>query len=220
MRNIIVAALLMIGLNVSAQEVYTSSGKPPGVKQKEMERRKRDKEKGFDASRIIVGGTLGFGMADKVIAFSISPMVGYRITDKLAAGVGFGYQYYKQKDYFELVNYNTNEVYYRDYKASMISASIWSRYLVFEKMFVHAEYEHNFFSFQNYRPIYTSNNQFYVDEFKERIDVPCLLLGVGYRQPIGENASIYIMGFYDVLQRDYSPYKGSIQPRIGFTVGF
>ena len=133
MRNIIVAALLMIGLNVSAQEVYTSSGKPPGVKQKEMERRKRDKEKGFDASRIIVGGTLGFGMADKVIAFSISPMVGYRITDKLAAGVGFGYQYYKQKDYFELVNYNTNEVYYRDYKASMISASVWSRYLVLKR---------------------------------------------------------------------------------------
>jgi len=217
MKRIIIVLLLCAGFTASAQEVYTSSGKAPGVKQRELDRRKKKDDKGFDASRLVVGGTLGFGMGDKVLAFNIAPMVGYRITDKLAAGIGFGYQYYKQSDFFEITNYDSNQVYYRDFKASMISASVWARYLIFEKLFVHAEYEHNFFKYNHYEWNYVSNE---ISEMKENLDVPSVLLGVGYRQPIGSNASIYIMGFYDVLQRDYSPYKGSIQPRIGFTIGF
>ncbi|HRO41389.1 MAG TPA: hypothetical protein PL009_01050 [Flavipsychrobacter sp.] len=217
MKQIIIVLLVCAGFTASAQEVYTSSGKAPGEKRKELDRRKKKNEKGFDASRLVIGGTLGFGMADKVLAFNIAPMVGYRITDKLAAGVGFGYQYFKQDDFFEIVNYNTNEVYFRDFKASMISASVWARYLILERLFAHAEYEHNFFSFDDYEYNYVRNE---IDKFKEKIDVPSVLLGGGYRQPIGENASMYIMGFYDVLQREFSPYRGSIQPRIGFTIGF
>jgi len=217
MKRIIIVLLIFAGFSASAQEVYTSSGKAPGEKRKELDRKKKKKENGFDLSRLVVGGTLGFGMGDQVISFNIAPMVGYRITDKLAAGVGFGYQYFKQNDFFEIVNYNTNEVYFRDFKASMISASVWARYLIFDRMFAHAEYEHNFFSFDDYEYNYLRND---IDKIKERINVPSVLLGVGYRQPIAENASMYIMGFYDVLQEEYSPYRGSIQPRIGFTIGF
>jgi len=217
MKQVVLILLLCAGVTASAQEVYTSSGKAPGVKQREMDRRKKKNDKGFDASRLIIGGTLGFGMGDKVLAFNIAPMVGYRVTDKLAVGVGFGYQYYKQDDALYLQDLNGNKSYY-DFKANMISASVWGRYLILEKLFVHAEYEHNFFSFDDYR--YDQQGNGTIEKYKERLDVPSVLLGVGYRQPIGENASIYIMGFYDVLQRDYSPYKGSIQPRIGFTIGF
>jgi hypothetical protein len=206
--------LIALGFTASAQEVYTSSGRPVGAKPKQQKKQKPD---GFDWSRIVVGGTLGFGMGDNTLAFSVAPVIGYRITDKLAAGIGFGYQYYKQKDFFQIVDYNTNNIYYRDYKASMMSASVWARYLIFDKLFVHAEYEHNFFSFNDYQFNYNTGQ---IDASKLRINVPSVLLGVGYRQPISENASVYIMGFYDVLQKEYSPYKGSIQPRIGFTVGF
>jgi hypothetical protein len=214
MKQLITVLLITLGFTASAQEVYTSSGRPVGAKQKQQ---KKQEPQGFDWNRIVVGGTLGFGMGDNTVAFSIAPVIGYRITDKLAAGIGFGYQYYKQKDFFEIVDYNTNNVYYRDYKASMMSASVWARYLIFDKLFVHAEYEHNFFKFNDYEFNYNTNQ---VDASKLRIDVPSVLLGVGYRQPISENASVYIMGFYDVLQKEYSPYKGSIQPRIGFTIGF
>lgn len=214
MKQLITVLLITLGFTASAQEVYTSSGRPVGAKQKQQ---KKQEPQGFGWNRIVVGGTLGFGMGDNTVAFSIAPVIGYRITDKLAAGIGFGYQYYKQKDFFEIVDYNTNNVYYRDYKASMMSASVWARYLIFDKLFVHAEYEHNFFKFNDYEFNYNTNQ---VDASKLRIDVPSVLLGVGYRQPISENASVYIMGFYDVLQKEYSPYKGSIQPRIGFTIGF
>lgn len=217
MKKVIIVLLILSGFTASAQEVYTSSGKAPGVKQRELERRKKKEDNGFDLSRLIVGGTLGFGMADRVLAFNVAPLVGYRITDKLAAGIGFGYRYYKEKDALSLTDLNGNKSYY-DYRANMISASVWARYLIFEKLFVHAEYEHNFFSYDDYR--YEQNGSGAIETFKEKLDVPSVLLGAGYRQPIGENASIYLMGFYDVLQRDYSPYKGGIQPRIGFTVGF
>jgi opacity protein-like surface antigen len=213
MKQLIAVLLIALGFTASAQEVYTSSGRPVGAKPKQQ---RKQEPKGFDWSRIVVGGTLGFGMGDNTLAFSIAPVIGYRITDKLAAGIGFGYQYYKQKDFFEVPDLFTNEVHYYDYKASMISASVWARYLILDKLFVHAEYEHNFFSFNDYH--YNSSGG--IEPFKERLDVPSVLLGVGYRQPISENASMYIMAFYDVLQREYSPYKGSIQPRIGFTIGF
>lgn len=217
MRTIAIVLLVLLGFSAAAQEVYTSSGKAPGVKRKELDRRKKKKDNNFDLSRMVVGGTLGFGMGNNVIAFNVSPMVGYRVTDKLAAGIGFGYQYYKQKDALYLTDINGNTSYY-DFRADMISASVWARYLIFEKLFVHAEYEHNFFSFDDYR--FDPGGSGSIETFKQRIDVPSVLLGVGYRQPIGSNSSIYMMGFYDVLQRDYSPYKGSIQPRIGFTIGF
>ena len=215
MKNILIVLLVFIGFTASAQEVYTSSGRPVGAKRK-VDKKKKEKE-GFTLNRMIVGGTIGFGMGDNVVAFSVAPMVGYRITDKLAAGVGFGYQYFKVKDYFELTDVNGKTDLY-DLKASMISASVWVRYLVFDRMFVHAEYEHNFYSFQNYR--FSQSGTGEIEGYKEKIDVPCVLLGVGYRQPVSDNASVYIMGFYDVLQREYSPYYGGIQSRIGFTIGF
>lgn len=217
MKRIIIVLLICAGFTASAQEVYTSSGKPPGQKRKELERKKKKNEKGFQSSRLIVGGTIGFGMADKVLAFNIAPIIGYRITDKFAAGIGFGYQYYKQDDAIYLEDLNGNRSYY-DFRANMISASVWTRYLILQKLFAHAEYEHNFFSFDDYR--YDRQGNGTIETYKQKLDVPSVLLGIGYRQPIGANASIYIMGFYDVLQKEYSPYKGSIQPRIGFTIGF
>jgi hypothetical protein len=129
MKNLLVIFLLCVGFAATAQEVYTSSGKAPGEKRKELDRRKKKDKNGFEASRLVVGGTLGFGMGDRVIAFNVAPIVGYRITDKLAAGIGFGYQYYKQSDYFEIVNYNTNEVFFRDFKASIMSPSVWAQFL-------------------------------------------------------------------------------------------
>ncbi|MBS1783743.1 MAG: hypothetical protein JSS78_11810 [Bacteroidetes bacterium] len=218
MKKILAFVFILAMYSASAQEVYTSSGKAPGVKRKELERKNKKKEiHKVDASRLVVGGTIGFGMADNVIAFNVAPMIGYRITDKLAAGFGFGYQYFRQKDALYLQDLNGHGSYF-DFKANMISGSVWVRYLILQKLFAHAEYEHNFFTFDDYR--YDQQGTGTIETFKQRLNVPCLLLGVGYRQPIAENASLYLMGFYDVLQRDFSPYRGGIQPRIGFTIGF
>ena len=78
--------MVLVGYTASAQEVYTSSGRPANAKKKE------EKQKGFDISRLVVGGGIGLGFGD-ITSISVSPMVGYRITDNFSAGVGFGYQY-------------------------------------------------------------------------------------------------------------------------------
>ena len=219
---------MCLSLQGIAQEVYTSSGKPAGALRKQQER--KQKEKGFDPSRMIYGGSLGIGGGGGAFSFNISPIVGYRITDNFAAGVGFGYQYARINDYFEIAD-NNGIVSYYDFKASVISASVWARYLILPRLFVHAAYEHNFLNFQNYR--FDPNGSGAIVGVKEKYDAPSALLGIGYRMPIGSNVSVYMMGMVDVLQFFpnpplYSPYYydknngilSAIYPSIGFTIGF
>jgi len=65
-----------------------------------------------------------------------------------------------------------------------------------------------------------------------RSTIPSLLLGGGYRQPLGNGSYLFMMAMYDVLQkipsnmRDYqgervsiSPYAGGIFLRVGFAIG-
>ncbi len=213
-----------------AQEVetYTSSGKPAGALRKQQEEKK--KQEGFDASRMIYGGTISAGGGNGAFVIGVSPMIGYRITEKFAAGVGFGYQYAKVNDFFEIED-NNGIVNYYDFKATMLSGSVWARYLILPKLFVHAAYEHNFLSFQNYR--FARNGSGNIEGYKERYDAPSALVGIGYRMPVAPNVSVNIMGMVDVLQFFpnaplYSPYyydKGgsfinAIYPNIGFLIGF
>lgn len=219
MKKLLFLLLMATTVTASAQQVYTSSGKPVNAK-KNTQRNKGPK--GFDISRLVFGGGLGLGFGSQTTSFSISPIVGYRILDKLAAGIGLGYQYYRQKDFFQLTDLNGYISYY-DLKSSITSPSVWVRYTPFEKVLLHAEYEHNFMSFQNYR--FASNGSGNIEGYKERFSVPALLIGVGYRQPITDNASIFIIGMYDLYNqidpnRMYSPYGNTIFPRIGFSVGF
>ena len=212
MKKILILMMVLVGYTASAQEVYTSSGRPANAKKKE------EKQKGFDISRLVVGGGIGLGFGD-ITSISVSPMVGYRITDEFSAGVGFGYQYLRVKNFFEVEDFNTPGIYhYFDYKATITSASVWARYLVLQNLFAQAEYEHNFMSYTEPRFSPTGSGE--VVNTKVKYNAPSLLLGVGFRQPITENSSLYIMGMYDVLQDKYSPYYGRIFPRIGFNIGF
>jgi len=65
MKQLITVLLITLGFTASAQEVYTSSGRPVGAKQKQQ---KKQEPQGFDWNRIVVGGTLGFGIGDTTIA--------------------------------------------------------------------------------------------------------------------------------------------------------
>jgi hypothetical protein len=212
MKKILIVLMVCVGLGASAQEVYTSSGRPANAKKKE------ERKKGFDVSRLVVGGGLGIGIGS-VTTLGISPIIGYRITDKFAAGVGFGYQYLKAKDYFQYQDLDSPfAIHTYDLKASTITTSVWARYLILTNLFAHVEYEHNFSSYNDVG--FATNGSGQLENRKIKYDVPALLVGVGFRQPISENSSLFIMGMYDVLQREMSPYRGGIFPRIGFTIGF
>src|ERR1043165_7959177 len=99
---------LMLAVGVQAQEIYNSSGR--------TRRPVPQKKSGFDIDRLVWGGGIGFSLWNGTSSFSISPKVGYRITDNFAAGVGFGYQYFQIKDFYQVPNYRTGLYDYYDYK--------------------------------------------------------------------------------------------------------
>jgi hypothetical protein len=190
MKKTLLILALLANISAFAQEVYTSSGKPVNA------RKQQQKEKGFDRDKLIFGGWFGaqFGT---VTSLNISPIIGYKLSDKFSAGVGVGYRYDKYKNYY---GQGLNLTYH----AMQLSA--WARYLITDEIFAHVEPQH----FQ-----YTVT-----EPTKETISVPVLLVGAGYKTPMSARSSFVIMLLYDVLQDQNSPYGTNITPMMGFNVGF
>ena len=207
----ILGLCLLLGTGLQAQTTYKSSGKS-----KYSKNNKKKREEGF-AQRLIYGGALGLSLGDYA-GVSVTPVLGYRITDNLSAGVGFGYQYVRIKNYFIITDPATQRDSYWDLKANMFAGSVWARYIVWRDLFVHAEYEHNFMNFKV--PGFDPGGSGNVVEVKENYEAPCVLLGGGYRLPMGDKASVNFTLLYDVLQDKYSPYGNQPFIRIQFLAGF
>lgn len=213
MKSILSVLLLSLGLvmHASAQEVYSSSGKPVKAIKKEKEK----EEKKF-ANRLMFGGGFSLGLGT-VTNIGISPVVGYAITDKLYAGVGMGYQFVRIKDYWPVRDPVTFDVLYKPYTSNVYSPSVWARYIVWRNFFVHAEFEQNFMTVKEYY------NDDYTAEIKTamfKAHPAALLLGAGIRMPVSERVSFVLTGLYDVLQQQYSPYGRTIAIRFGINAGF
>jgi len=208
----ILGLCLLLAGGVQAQTVYRSSGKA-----KYNAKNKRQREKTDFLDHLVFGGGLSLSLGNYT-AISVAPVIGYRITDNFSAGVGFGYQYLRIKDYLPVPSNTggTNE--WWDLKANMFSTSAWARYIIWNNIFAHAEYEMNFMTFKG--PGYDRSGSGNIVEVKERYQVPCLLLGGGYRTPIGDKASINFSLLYDALQDVYSPYGNQPFIRIQFLMGF
>jgi len=209
MKYLLTIWMLCFGITVvSAQEVYNSSGKPGKRKSKEST------VKGFDPSRLIFGGgviaSFGTGFTD----FGVSPIVGYRFTDRFSAGIGLGYQYLKQTEYV----YTSSISAYAPYpsQAHILSPSIWTRVHVFNDIFAEGVFEYNVMYLSDYA---IDQNSYEVVPEKITIGVPSLLLGAGIKRPIGGRASFIIEVLYDVLQQDNSPYFGIPVIKGGIVVG-
>lgn len=224
MKKIILATVLCLGiLQSQAQEIYNSSGKAGKARYKE-----NVEKKGFDPHKLIFGGGLGLSFGTYTNIY-IAPSVGYRFTDHFAAGVSLGYNYLNIKDYVWSTNQYTNEEKYMNFSQSIYSGSVWARYTFLENFITQAEFELNNISDIN-------GNKFDADGWlvpnTYRTTIPSLLLGGGYRQPIGNGSYLFMMLMYDVLQdipsntREYqgqkvslSPYAGGLFFRVGFAIG-
>ena len=190
-----VAVLLGLGIFTFGGDLYAQEYKPPS--QNKL------------SDRIFFGGGLGLQFGD-VTLIDISPMVGYRITDKLAAGVTLTYKYYKYKNY----PYYSNSPSY-DLKANIYGGSLFSRYFLFENLFAQAEFEYLLYSFDDYNR--NSGSSSYTKSVKT-IDLPSFFLGGGYRQPIGGRTFFTITVLYNFSESPYSPYSNPII-RAGISIG-
>jgi hypothetical protein len=151
--------------------------------------------------RIFTGGGIGGGFNSYYDYISISPLVGYRITQRLAGGVQFQYRFtnYKQADF----------------KTNDFGISPFLRFSVFGPIFLHAEYEYLSYEYQAY-PTYE----------KDRKGYSSFMAGGGFFQPIGRRAGFYAVALYNFSYRDpmspydIYPYNSPLILRVGVTAGF
>ena len=195
---------------LSAQQVYNSSGNTNGYKHKKV--------KGYDPSRLIIGGTLNAAYSGDYANFGIGPTVGYKITDAFSAGVGLGYQFNQFPDFWASPNPVTGE--YPVLKENLIYPSVWAKYNVYRNWFIDANIEYNFITVKGHQVIYDTLGNPYNVSSKFTKSVPCLLLGAGVKQPLGGRVSGFLEILYDVLQENYSPYYRQFPVfRAGITTG-
>jgi len=148
------------------------------------------------ASPIYYGGTIGFNFGD-FTRISVNPMVGYRVTPQLSAGVKVGYEYVRDKRFDET------------FTSHNFGGSAFGRYRFIPQLYVHAEFAYIGYDL----PVSPTDS--------EREWVPFLLLGGGYVQRISPKASAYVEVLFDVLQDSKSPYE-DWEPwvSVGVGVGF
>ena len=148
--------------------------------------------------RIVTGGGVGLGFGSVRDYFSVSPMIGYRLTAKLLGGTGVTYRYTSYKLYRPSIKLN-------DY-----GLNPFLRFTVYRNIFIHTEYE-----YLNYE-IPTSLAE------TTRRSFDSVLAGGGFIQPIGQRAAFYLMALYNFSYQDqtqYSPYDSPIVVRAGINIG-
>jgi hypothetical protein len=146
--------------------------------------------------RIVTGGGIGLGLGSVQDYFSVSPVIGYRLTAKLTAGTGITYRYTNFKPYkLKLSDYGLNP---------------FLRFMVYRNIFLQTEYE-----YLNYEvPLSRLETT--------RMNFDSVLGGGGFIQPIGNRLSFYVMALYNFSYREtsgYSPYDSPFVIRAGINIG-
>lgn len=154
-------------------------------------------------SKLYYGGNIGVNFWNDYLLISAQPMVGYKVTPKFSLGAKLNYSFRKDN------NSAPQNFTYNNY-----GGSVFARYHPVPRGYLHAEF--NFINYQRYN--YNSANNIYESD---RLWVPAVLVGGGYTQPIGPNASAYAEVLFDVLQDKNSPFK-KWEPivHVGAAVGF
>ncbi len=122
--------------------------------------------------RLFAGGSLGFSISDYATFVDVSPIMGFRITNRISAGVGLNYHYYHER----VMGRGTH----------IYGGKTFARVLIIPQVFVYGEYE-----MLNLESLYfgvNNNNRFWEKNY---------FLGAGYRQQIGPKAFFNIMALYN-----------------------
>ncbi len=175
-----------------------------GYKKKKKKKKKKEKTEHVDFTKNLwYGGgvNLGFqgGNGYSLFVFGISPMVGYKITDRFSAGPRVSATLYN----FRIQTFGGVE------KKTPISWSVaaFTRYQIVPSIFAHAEYEYQNYAFLDgsLSTAYERRNNFY--------------LGVGYAANPGSLFRYELLLLYNFL----APQDDIRQPidyRVAFTYNF
>jgi len=166
----------------------TVTNKPPAKVQKPNEL----SQQSF-WQRLTLGGNFAY-QAGTQTAIDISPMVGYRFSEKFIGGIGGTYFYYQYKG-------NGFNI-----QSSLYGGRVFAQYLIIPQAFLYTEQE-------------MMTTQYY-DQVDQTVKQRLLfnpLVGAGYRQSIGDRSGINLMVLYNLnFQPNYSIYSSPWVVRVGF----
>lgn len=155
--------------------------------------------------RLFTGGNLGFNIFNNYLFLDLAPIVGYRITEKLGAGVGVRYS---------LIRNLTTKQNWSNY-----GGSVFARYKIIPQIFLHTEFE----ALRSY------NYDIYSPNYGDRAMAYMLFAGGGYNSGNNSGLNFSLMLLYDFIDHVNSPYQNAyllgqsgppIIVRAGVTVGF
>jgi hypothetical protein len=159
--------------------------------------------------KIFFGGNFGLQIGT-ITNVEVSPIVGYNVTPKFAAGVGLRYEFLKN---------SSKNFGYLPYETNIYGGSVFTRYMLFKNtgeqlnlgiinsIFAHAEYE--FLSLERKYFEYPPSSE------EGRFLAHSVLVGGGLFQPMGRRGGFLMMLLWNLNETASSPYSNPII-RIGF----
>jgi hypothetical protein len=160
------------------------------------------------SDKLVYGGSLGLQFGTLTL-IDLSPVVGYRLTERLETGIGFTYKYYRYKDYW--YDNTTGQGY--DLKSNITGGSIYVRYHFLENVFAHAEFEQLHYRFTDYY-----NTGAGIQSDKRAANISSVFIGGGYKQRISQGSYFFIMGLWNLTEDSMSPYSNPVL-RMGVMIG-
>ena len=151
---------------------------------------KEEKASSF-MDKLFFGGGLGLQFGD-VTQIEVSPIIGYKVTPRFHAGLGFSYSYYNDKRYTPTLDFST------------YGASIFTRFFIYEGLFAQAEAEA------------LNTKIFYYSGATERRWIESYFIGGGYYLPIGKRSGMYLLVLWNLNETEFTPYPNPVI-RIGFS---
>jgi hypothetical protein len=135
--------------------------------------------------RVFFGGGFGLGGGSNSFFVSVSPMVGYMLTERLSAGVGLNYTFVRYDQF--------------DQNDSQYGFLAFTRYNIYRQFFLQMQYD--YINFTQYYIVPPSN-----EVFDERDSYSRVLGGGGISQPLGRRGAINLVAMYDLTHSSQSPY--------------
>jgi len=184
--------------NLPAPDVYSPSGfelPEREQKRKALEQHAEQYTKMFVYSGIGLGYSSYYGLSN--FNFSISPALGYRVSDRFSIGPGISYSY----NYYGASNGNGTST---SFNTSSFGVKGFAQLMVIDQFFVHAEYEVTRAEFL------AVDNFGYLTGGKVSRSVQTPLLGAGYRSQISNRAAADIVLLYNFQDNYNSIYPNPV----------
>jgi hypothetical protein len=202
--SVVILCLSTLSANMVCGQVYYPSEEESRQEQTRQQDANKENSGSSFTDKLYVGGGFGLSFGD-VTYIQLMPMVGYRITPKLSAGLRFMYQYTSRKYY---TGPNTTQ----KISSNDFGVGPFARMMLFGPIYAQVEYE-----YLNYE--YTDFNG-----ESTRYGYGSFMAGGGIIQPIGGKAAFFLTALYnfsyDANSTGPQPYGRPYIIRAGITAGF